>query len=153
MPRMAKSVDVQDKRLIFAPCKIRISHIHVGRITQCQGQFSAPAKSALPPSLAVMAKSVDVQDERLIFAPCKIRISHIHVGRMTQCQGQFSAPAKTALPPSRRSWQRASVFRLDRMAKKSLIVRGGIDPRRQMHIFEAAEYYAEYQNAKYLWHS
>jgi len=28
---MAKSGDVQDERLIFAPCKISISHILVGR--------------------------------------------------------------------------------------------------------------------------
>jgi|GEM_PF-3582259 len=31
VPWMAKSGDVQDERQIFAPCKIRISHIHVGR--------------------------------------------------------------------------------------------------------------------------
>jgi hypothetical protein len=38
MAWMPRSVYVQDERQIFAPCKICISHIHVGRIARWYGR-------------------------------------------------------------------------------------------------------------------
>ncbi len=85
-------------------------------MTRCHGQFFAPAKTAFPPSVAVMAKSGDVQEERLIFAPAKSAFPTsmwvvrnfvpdkfqvpTSVQAIARCHGQFFAPAKTAFPPS-----------------------------------------------------
>jgi hypothetical protein len=52
-------------------------------------QFFAPAKTAFPPSLAVMHRSGDVQDERQASAPCVACIPAVPGGRMPRVHGSF----------------------------------------------------------------